>query len=136
MQQRGFAAVGLLFVGSIVLADNVSESSEIVCAPTQVHICIENDSCYAASPNELDVPEFVVIDIRRKTISTTKASAEARTTTFSNVLRGNGLIHLQGVENERAFSFVIDEASGRMTVAVANDGIAVSVFGACTDVDL
>ena len=42
---------------------------------------------------------------------------------------------LQGVETERAFSFVIDEASGRMTVAVSLDGMSVSVFGACTDAD-
>ena len=33
-------------------------------------------------------------------------------------------------------SFVIDEATGRMTVAVSRDGLSVSVFGACTDTDL
>lgn len=36
----------------------------------------------------------------------------------------------------RAFSFVIDEATGHMTVAVSRDGLSVSVFGACTDADI
>jgi hypothetical protein len=31
---------------------------------------------------------------------------------------------------------VIDEATGRMTFAVARDGFSVTVFGACTDTKL
>ena len=48
----------------------------------------------------------------------------------------DGLIYLQGIEGRRAFSIVVDEESGRMTVAVSRDGISVSVFGACTDTDI
>ncbi len=43
---------------------------------------------------------------------------------------------MQGIEQERAFGFVIDEASGLLTASVARDGLAVSVFGACTDADI
>jgi hypothetical protein len=39
---------------------------------------------------------------------------------------------LQGYENGRAFSFMIDEATGDVTAAVARETVAVSVFGACT----
>ena len=128
-------ALGLL-IGGGAAADDISESDEIVCAPSELHICVENDSCYAASTSDLDVPEFVIIDVDNKTISTTKASNDPRTTTFANVRRESGLIYLQGIENERAFSFVIDESTGRMSVALSSDGISVSAFGACTDVDL
>ncbi len=87
-------------------------------------------------PWELAIPDFVVIDTKKKTISTTKASGLNRSTTFNNVDKMAGLIYLQGVEGGRAFSFVIDEATGRMTVAVSRDGFSVSVFGACTDTDI
>ena len=82
---------------------------------------------------DLGVPDFVVINTKKKTVSTTRASNLNRSSSFSSVNRTDGLIYLQGIEGERAFSFVIDEATGRMTVAVSRDGFAVSVFGACTD---
>ena len=129
------SAAGLLAVGA-VQADDVSGVDRMVCAAAQVQICVEYDTCYAASAVELGVPDFVIIDMKKKTISTTKASNENRSTAFTTVGKQEGLIYLQGMEGGRAFSFVIDEATGRMTVAVSRDGLAVSVFGACTDADL
>jgi hypothetical protein len=130
------AAIAGLLAGGLVQADNLSGVDEMICAAAQVQICIENDACYSATPAELGVPDFVVIDTRKKTISTTKSSFQNRSTSFNSVIKSDGLIYLQGMEGERAFSFVIDEATGRMTVAVSRDGLSVSVFGACTDTDL
>ena len=130
------AAIAGLLVGGLVQADNLSGVDEMICAAAQVQICIENDTCYSATPAELGVPDFVVIDTRKKTISTTKSSYQNRSTSFNSVIKSDGLIYLQGTEGGRAFSFVIDEATGRMTVAVSRDGLSVSVFGACTDTDL
>ena len=130
------AAIAGLLIGGLAQAENVEGVDEIVCAATQVQICIEDDTCYSATAFELDMPDFVVIDISKKTISTTKASNQNRSTKFSSVTKEDGLIYLQGMEGGRAFSFVIHEASGRMTVAISRDGLSVSVFGACTDTNL
>jgi hypothetical protein len=126
----GLASAGLAY------AENLEGVDRMVCAAADVQICIEYDTCYSAAPVDLGVPEFVVIDTDKKTISTTRSSNEDRSTTFNSVQRDDGLIYLQGVEGGRAFSFVIDEESGRMTVAVSRDGMSVSVFGACTDAKL
>ena len=130
------AVIAGILAGGLVQADDLRGVNRMICAAAQVQICIENDTCYEASAAELGVPDFVIIDTKKKTISTTKSSYENRSTTFTSVSKSDGLLYLQGVEGERAFSFVIDEATGRMTVAVSRDGIAVSVFGACTDTDL
>jgi hypothetical protein len=135
MKKLVIAIAGML-VGGLVQADNIEGVDEIVCAAVQVQICIENDTCYVATTAELNMPDFVVIDTKKKTISTTKASGENRSTPFTSVAKSEGLIYLQGIENGRAFSFVIEEATGLMTVAVARDGLAVSVFGVCTDTNL
>ena len=135
MKKLTAALTGVL-IGGLVQAENLAGADEFVCAATQVQICIEDDTCYSAAPWELDMPDFVVIDISKKTVSTTKASNRNRSTKFASVVRDDGLIYLQGMEGGRAFSFVIHEATGRMTVAVSRDGLAVSVFGACTDTDL
>jgi hypothetical protein len=135
LKKLAIAIVGML-AGGLVHADNLVGVDEMICAAAQVKICIENDTCYSATPAELGVPNFVVIDIKKKLISTTKASNQNRSTKFTSVEKLDGLIYLQGVEGGRAFSFVIDEATGHMTVAVSRDGLSVSVFGACTDTDL
>ena len=135
MKKMTMVLAGLLLAGA-ASADPLTGVDRFVCAAAQVQICIEADTCYSASPWELGVPEFVVIDLDKKTISTTESSEEKRSTAFSNVTNDDGTIFLQGMEGGRAFSFVIDEATGYMSVAVARDGIVVSVFGACTDADM
>lgn len=135
MKKLIVALAGIL-VGGFAQADSLVGVDKMVCAAVQVQICVEEDTCYEASADELDVPAFVVIDTKKKRISTTKASGENRSTTFTSVQKTDGLIFLQGVENGRAFSFIIEEVSGRVTVAIARDGAAVNVFGACTSTDL
>ena len=135
MKKLAIAVAGMV-IGGLVQADSLEDVDRMVCAAAQVQICIESDTCYSATAAELDVPEFVVIDIRKKVISTTRASNLNRSTSLKSVEKSDGLIYLQGMEGGRAFSFVIDEASGHMTVSVARDGLSVSVFGACTDTNL
>ena len=135
MKKRMIALVGLL-TGALAQADPLTGVDKFLCAAAQVQICIENDTCYMASAWELDVPDFVVIVLAKKKVSTTKASGLNRSTTFTSMSRSDAQIILQGTEAGRAFSFVIDEATGRMTVAVARDGVAVNVFGVCTSTDL
>lgn len=135
MKRVTLLAAGIT-MGSLALADSVVGVDEIICAAGQVQICIEQDTCYATSAADLDVPEFVLIDTKKGTISTTKASGLNRSTEFTKSERKDGLIHLQGVEGGRAFSFVIHEETGRMTAAIARDGLSVTVFGACTVADL
>ena len=123
-------------IAGIASADSVFGVDDMVCAAGQVQICLEYDNCYAASAAELAIPDFVVIDTKAKKISTTRSSGDNRSTPFTSFSRTEGVIFLQGMESGRAFSFVIDEATGRMTVAVSRDGITVTVFGACTSTNL
>ena len=135
MKKLAFVIAGIV-AGGLAQADNLEGVDKMICAAAQVKICFEEDICYAATAAELDVPDFVVIDVKKKVISTTKASNQNRSTSFKYVEKADGLIYLQGMEGGRAFSFVIHEATGRMTVSVSRDGLTVSVFGACTDADL
>lgn len=122
--------------GTLVQADQLTGVDRFLCAAAQVQICIENDTCYASSAWEADRPDFVVIGLDKKKLSTTKASKQNRSTPYTSMSRSDGQIVLQGLEGRRTFSFVIDEATGRMTVAVARDRIAVNVFGVCTGTEL
>ena len=131
MKKLLFACLGLT-ISAVVAAEDVTDVTRMVCSSGQAQICLETGDCYAAVPWELAVPDFVIIDTKKETIATTKASGLNRSTEFTKIERKDGLIHLQGVEGGRAFSFVIHEKTGRLTAAIARDGLSVTVFGACT----
>ncbi len=135
MKKFAVACAGML-ASSMALADNLEDADKLLCAAGQAQICFENGECFAATPSELSMPSFVVIDTKKKTVSSTKASGQNRSSPFSSVKRSDQTIYLQGKDGERIFSFVISEYSGHMTVAVVSDGYSVAVFGACTDADI
>ena len=135
MKRIVFAALGLLATGFAV-AENLTGLDRFICSSQTAQVCLETGDCYAATPYEIAVPDFIVIDLDDKTVSTTRASGQERSSEFSKVEKADGLIHVQGIEDDRAFSFVIHEITGRLTAAIARDGMAVNVFGACTDVDI
>ena len=134
MKKIAIACAGLL-TGGMALAENLEGADQFLCAAVQVQICFETGECFAAAPWELSMPDFVVIDVKKKSVSTTKASGESRSTQFTSVEKSDGTIFLQGLEGQRLFSFVIEEFTGHMTVAIVRDGFTVNVFGVCTDTD-
>jgi len=123
-------------VASAAFADNIENTDRLLCSTSRIIVCFEDGECINAHPWELNIPQFVVIDAKKMTLSTTKASGENRSTPIRTLQRDNGKLILQGIEQGRAFGFVIDEVSGLLTASVARDGLAVSVFGACTDADI
>ena len=135
MKKYAIACTGILAC-SMAIAENLEGTDDLLCAAARAQICFENGECFPVAPWELGIPDFVVIDTKAKTVSTTKASGENRSSPFSSVDRSDGIITLQGREGNRVFSFVIEEASGHMTAAVVRDGFSVTVFGVCTDSDV
>ena len=128
------AAVLAIAGAAAARADDLTGQDRILCTAVEVTRCTEGGSCTSELPWNLNIPQFIEIDLKAKTFSTTKASGENRSTAIRNLIREEGLIVLQGFETGRAFSFVIHEESGMASVAVARDGVTVSIFGACTPI--
>ena len=112
--------------------DDLTGRQSLLCTAVQATVCDDTATCVIENPWDLNIPQFLELDLNGKVVSTTKASGENRSTPIRTLLREEGLIVLQGVEGGRAFSFVIEEKSGLLSAAVAREGKTVSVFGACT----
>ena len=125
----------VLLASTPSLADDLGESSTILCTAVQATACSLEGECVTAAPWTLNIPQFIEVDLKKKELRTTKASGENRSTPIKNIERDGDLIFLQGVEGGRAFSFVIREDTGMVSIAVARDGTNVGVFGACTPID-
>lgn len=136
--RRGFKLLSssLLLVFPLAIAtvhaDDVTGADKLLCASAQLSACFDDGECMPLPPSAVKVPPFILVDLAGKKLSTTPASGEDRVTPIRNMERADGRIILQGVERGRAFSLLIDEASGALTAAVARDGVGVVVFGNCT----
>src|SRR5262245_3121453 len=126
-------AAALVLVGATAArADDLKGSNLLLCTAVQATGCHEDGDCVQDLPWNLNVPQLIQLDLNAKKLSTTKASGEDRITPIDVLTRDDAMIVLQGFERGRAFSFVISEATGMASVAVAAAGRAVVVFGACT----
>ena len=125
-------ALSLLVAAPPLAADELTGAERFLCSAVQVTACYDDGECLTLPPWELNVPEFIQVDLAAGTLSTTAASGQNRSTLIKNLEREDGFIVLQGFENGRAFSFLITEKTGMASIAVAREGLGVSVFGACT----
>jgi hypothetical protein len=127
----GFALT-ILGGSAMLRADDLRGTDRFLCAAIQATACFVDGECVMDVPSNLNVPQFIVVDLKARSLATTKASGENRSTPVDHLRRADGKVVLQGYEQERAFSIVIHEESGELSAAVAQDGRAVSVFGSCT----
>jgi hypothetical protein len=125
----------LLFPG-LAAADDLTGADRWLCSANEATVCDVDGDCNMGAPWLWNIPQFIEVDLTKKKIATTKASSENRETPILTLERSEGLVFIQGIENGRAFSFVVEERTGIFSAAVARMGITVSVFGACTTRDV
>ena len=122
----------LVAVALPVAADDLTGADRFLCAAVQANVCTTEGKCESGPPWGWNMPRFLQVDLAAKKLRTTPTSGENRETAILGLLRENGLIVLHGFEMGRAFSVLINEASGDASFAVAREHLIVSVFGSCT----
>jgi hypothetical protein len=122
----------MLLASTTPFADDVTGADRILCTAIQAARCSVDDDCWSGPPWSWNIPQFIEIDFSKKQLGTTQASGENRVTPIKHMERHDGFVFVQGVEGGRAFSFVINEATGALSVAVASQDGTTSVLGACT----
>ena len=122
----------VVLTAPLLLADDITGARKLLCTSVQATSCNDDGDCSTDLPWNFNVPQFIEIDLDAKRLNTTKASDENRESPIGSVIRADGLLVIQGLEQGRAYSFVINEKTGRLAASVARDGVTVSVFGACT----
>lgn len=129
------AAFGFLIGSGPVLADDLTGSGSFLCAASTAAKCTHDGECLVDEPWIFNIPDFVIVDLKAKVIGTTEASSETREAAIQNMERTDGLIVLQGMQNRRAWSWVIDELTGEGVMSFADEERAVAIFGACTPLE-
>lgn len=123
-------AAGLL--PAVATADDLRGADRFLCSVLEVTACVAAAGCDQLLPADLNMPQFVIVDLPGKKLGTTPASGENRSTPVQTIRRESGLVVVQGNEAGRAFSLLIDEATGRASFASAAESRSVTAFAACT----
>jgi len=128
------AGLGGLVVLGPARADDLTGVNQFICSAGSVSVCCDDGACATGTAAEVGVPQFMEFDVAQKRVNTTRASGLNRASAIDNLKRANGQIVMQGVDNGRAYSFVVDEKSGELSAAVAINeaGCNLTGFGWCT----
>ena len=126
------AVLCLILTPLSIAAGQFDGSVPLLCAVIKVVECGAGGECYPVQPEVANIPRFLKINFKKKTISATEDSGRKGVTQIKNIEHANGKTILQGSENGRGWTMVISEETGKMSATVSDDQVGFVVFGAST----
>lgn len=127
-------SLALLAIGP-AFADDVTGADQLLCTTVRATECFADGGCLPGDPEAWDTPRFVKVDFQEKMLRTTEASGQDRSTPMKHIEREGDRIFIQGVQDSRAFSVVLDQDSGTTSTAIALEGHILALFGYCTPIE-
>ena len=101
-------AVVLVFGAQAVAADDLTGSDRFLCVPVQATVCVEDGECAIELPWNVNVPQFIEVDLEAKLLATTTASGLDRETPIEHLRPDDGTIVFHGFEMGRAFRVCLE----------------------------
>ncbi len=141
MNRAANLAASVVFVfGAMSASAAIFDGSRpLLCALQHVTECDAGAECLDVMPGDINVPDFLQVDVANKVISATPEAGTGRTTAIERSEHMDGKLVLQGaddglegVRDGLAWSMVIDDTSGKLVLSASGDGVAFVAFGACT----
>jgi hypothetical protein len=119
---------------------SLDTSDPFLCAVTQVNECLDGFGCETVLPEAVNAPTFIWVDMKKKHIRTNHNSSGARVSSTAKL--GNRHI-LHGASDGAgesvdgvAWTLSIEDTTGRFVGAIAIQQASISLFGACTELEL
>ncbi len=117
------------------MAGDFDASKPLICAVIETFECGPGADCQRGTAESISMPQFLKVNFEEKTISSTPESGSIRTTKIRNLERLDNRLILQGIQNGRAWSMVINVTTGKVTLSASDEQAGFVVFGACTPLD-
>ncbi len=136
---KGIASIAFFLGASSAQAGNLASGQPLLCAVQSVSECVAGASCEQVMLQEINMPDFFMIDPAKRLLIGAPAGGVQRKTPIEYSERLDGRLILQGaddgiegVRDGLAWSMAIDEVSGKMIASASGDDFVLAVFGACT----
>ena len=106
-------------------------SSNMICATFSITACVDGISCVDGEARTFDMPEFMWVDFKKKSIRADYDSEKTADSPFKHFQSTDNQLIIQGVENNHGWSMAIGKETGRMSLAVVGEEVTFTMFGAC-----
>jgi len=135
-KQTIFTSAVFLLAASLPLtasADDFDGSKALTCASIYSAECNAGDqTCITGAPWMINFPVFIELDFEAKVASTTRLHENTRKSPISNVTKlKEGHTAIQGIEANYAWSMLIAEETGSMSLTISGEDTGYIIFGAC-----
>jgi hypothetical protein len=124
-------ALGWVTSGGATAAE-LDGSAPILCAVMGATECDRWGLCDAVDGSSMGLPPFVRVNVGGKALEATDGSGRKSVIHSSMLVKEPARLILQGGEQGRAWSVVIDQKTGEMTAAVADYDGGFLIAGVCT----
>ena len=132
MKMLAFAGAALaILVAAPATAEDFDGSKKLRCFAGEMLQCAPADTCHRATPEDLDFPVFFDVDFENKRIGGRTASGRAASSAIQRIVKEPRATVIQGLEHGRAWSMLIDTATGWLSGAASESGGGFVLFGAC-----
>jgi hypothetical protein len=128
-----------VFIPLSVTAGEFDGSKPLYCALMDTVQCLPGGECQEIEAEEVNLPNFLVIDFKKEKITTTKARGNQRTSKIENKKQVDGKLIVQGAEDGAegvkdglGWSIAINDTTGKMVLTGSGDDVGFVFFGACT----
>ena len=113
----GLALLFFLATGPAMALD---KSEPLLCASIDVYECVDGAGCREVLPEDVNIPTFLWIDLKKKEISVSK---DGEPTAIERIEDAEGTTVLQGVDpgssdlaDGSGWTIEIEDGTGRMTI--------------------
>jgi len=134
-----FVVLLVMFMPFSVMAGDFDGSVTLLFALQDVYDCSSTGGCQKIEAADINLPSFLIIDFKKKTITAPPESGDKNVTKIERIEETDGVLFLQGaedgyenVEDGVGWTLVLEEDSGKGVLTGATTGAAFVAFGACT----
>ena len=124
----GVAVVLGLLGPATATAAGLDGSAPFLCAVVQALECEPDGKCERTTPEEMNLPAFIRVDPKAKTIS----GQGGRTAPVHDMASVEGKLVMHGGQHGRGWSAVVAQETGKMSVSVVDGAAIFVIFGVCT----
>ena len=129
--RRRLFALGACLAFGAASADDITGEDTFICTAWHAIACTTEATCDQTEAWRLEMPDFIKVDLNEEVLVTPERSDQPRFANIGNIERGEGRLFLTGSQDERGYTWVINEATGEGTFAIVTDTTVVALFTAC-----